>query len=136
MPECNREELELHARFVSKPLMMDAQTVDAIRRMALRTLNGSAIQARLRSASSTGVPDNGMASRRSFSRSTALFKSSSRGNWHRLISRVVKSGASFVTHLCSGFQQEMQHTRHDLPLLQQKLARERPSNSDSPHPAL
>ena len=50
-----------------------------IRRMAVRTLNGSAIQARLRSASSTGVPGKGMASRRSFSRSTALLKYSSRG---------------------------------------------------------
>ena len=40
--------------------------------MAVRTLNGSAIQAALRSASSTGPPGNGMASRRSFSRSTAL----------------------------------------------------------------
>ena len=32
-------------------------------------------------------------------------------------------------------QQEMQHMRRDLPLLQQKLARERPSNSNFPHPA-
>ena len=31
-------------------------------------------------------------------------------------------------------QQEMQHTRRDLPSLQQKLARERPSNWDFPHP--
>ena len=50
-----------------------------IRRMAVRTLIGSAIQERLRSASSTRVPGNGMASRRSFSRSTTLLKSSSRG---------------------------------------------------------
>ena len=31
-----------------------------IRRMAVRTLNGSVIQERLRSASSTGVPGNSM----------------------------------------------------------------------------
>ena len=37
MPECTREEPELHARFVPKPLMMDAQTADAsaVRRYAL-----------------------------------------------------------------------------------------------------
>ena len=33
-------------------------------------------------------------------------------------------------------QQEMQHMRRDLPLLQQKLARERPSSSDFPRLAL
>ena len=40
MPECAREELELHARFVPKPLMMDAQTVDAsaVWRYALSTV--------------------------------------------------------------------------------------------------
>ena len=31
-------------------------------------------------------------------------------------------------------QQEMQRMRRDLPSLQQKLARERPSNWDFPHP--
>ena len=77
-----------------------------IRRMAVRTLNGSAIQERLRSASSTGVPGNGMASRRSFSRSTALLKSSSRGTG--IVSFLLSSsvGTAFVAHLCSGFSRK------------------------------
>ena len=47
-----------------------------------------------------------MASRRSLSRSTALLKSSSGWYWHRIMSRVVKHGTSFVTHLCSGFSRK------------------------------
>ena len=68
MPECTREVLELHARFATKTVDDGCPNCRRIRRMAVRTLNGSAIQAR------------------------------------------------------------------DLPLPQQKLARERPSNSDFPRP--
>ena len=109
------------------------QNCRCIRRMAVRTLNGSAIQARRRSASSTGVPGKGMASRRPFSRSTALlsphlevFAS------HRFLGRQAWNLFRHASLL--RLQQEMQHMRRDLPSLQQKLARERSSNLDFQHP--
>ena len=115
-------------------LRMGCPNCRCIRRMAVRTLNGSAIQARLRSASSTGVPGNGMASRRSFFTIDSLaqvphlevlasYHFQGRQAWNLL------RHASLLR-----LQQKMQHMRRDLPSPQQKLARERPSNWDFPHP--
>ena len=87
-------------KICTKTVYDECPNCRCIRRMAVRTLNGSAIQARLRSASSTGVPGNGMASRRSFSRSTALLKSSSRGTG------IVSFPGSSITHLCCGFSRK------------------------------
>ena len=92
MPECTQEELELHVRFVQKPLMMGAQTVDASAvwryalSMVVQSKNVCALLHQPEYQATAWRPEDLFHDRQPCS------------SWHRIISRVVKRGTSFVTH--------------------------------------
>ena len=122
MPECTREELELHAGFVPKLLMMDAQTVDAsaVWRYALSMVVQSkhvcALLHQLEYQATAWRPEDLFHDRLPSSslhpEVLASYHSQDRQVWNL-----------FRHTSLQRLQQEMQHMRRDLPLLQQKLAR-------------
>ena len=101
-----------------------------IRRMAVRTLNGSAIQARLRGCFINRGTRQKHGIQKIFSRSTVLLKSSSRCTCIVSFPGSSSRGTSFVMHFCCGFSKKLQHMQRDLPSLQQRLAREHPGAKD------
>ena len=133
MPECTRGEPELHAKFEPKQLRMGVQTVDAsdVWRYALSMvvqskhvcalLHQPGYQAkawRPEDLSHDRLPCSSL-----HLEVLAPYHFKCRQAWNLF-------RHAFLLRL----QQEMQHMQRDLPSLQQKLAREHPSNWDFPHP--
>ena len=116
MPECTRAEPELHARFVPKPLMMDAQIVDASAvwryalSMVVHSKNVSALLHQLEYQATACRPEDLFRDRQPCSslhlEVLALYHFQGRQVWN-----------PFHHASLQRLQQEMQHMRRDLPSL-------------------
>ena len=133
MPECTREEPELHAGIVPKQLRMGVQTVDASAvwryalSMVVQSKNVCTLLHQLEYQATAWRPEDLFHDRQPCSslhlEVLESYHFQGRQAWNL-----------FRHASLQRLQQEMQRMRRDLPSLQQKLARERPSNWDLTHP--